>query len=73
VEAWSNTLTVTLRVEGGDEKGRLKSETVNMVARLKGFEPEKDYTGESQQRIQKTDPPSPKREPNKNKTVTVKQ
>jgi hypothetical protein len=28
VEAGSNTFTVTLRVEGGDEKGSLKSETV---------------------------------------------
>jgi hypothetical protein len=29
VEAGSNTSTVTLRVVGGDEKGSLKSETVN--------------------------------------------
>jgi hypothetical protein len=29
VEAESNTSTVTLRVVGGDEKGRLESETVN--------------------------------------------
>jgi hypothetical protein len=28
VEAGSNTSTVTLRVEGGDEKGSLESETV---------------------------------------------
>jgi hypothetical protein len=28
VEAGSNTSTVTLRVIGGDEKGRLRSETV---------------------------------------------
>jgi hypothetical protein len=28
VEAGSNTSTLTLRVVGGDEKGRLKSETV---------------------------------------------
>jgi hypothetical protein len=29
VEVGSNTYTVTLRVVGGDEKGSLKSETVN--------------------------------------------
>jgi hypothetical protein len=62
VEAGPNTSTVTLRVVGGSEKGSLKSETVKMVKSPKGLGPEKDYAGEGQQHIQKTD---------KNKTVTV--
>jgi hypothetical protein len=36
VEAASNTSTVTLRVVGGDEKGRLKSETVKYGREYKG-------------------------------------
>jgi hypothetical protein len=51
VEARSNTSTVTLRVVGGDEKGSLKSETVNMVTSPKGLGPEKDYAGEGQQNM----------------------
>jgi hypothetical protein len=53
VEAGSNTSTVTLRVVGGDEKGSLKSETVNMVASPKGLGPEKDCAGNCQQRVQR--------------------
>jgi hypothetical protein len=37
----SNTSTVTLRVVGGDEKGSLKSETINTVASPKGLGPKK--------------------------------
>jgi hypothetical protein len=41
-----------------------------------GLGPEKDYAGESQQHVQKTEPSgtvlSPERAPHKNKTVTVK-
>jgi hypothetical protein len=55
VEAGSNTCAVTLRVIGGDGKGSLKSETVNMITSPKGVGPEKDYAGEGQQHIQKTD------------------
>jgi hypothetical protein len=74
VEVGSNTSTVTLRVVGGDEKGSLKSETVNVVARTKGLGPEKDCASKGQQHVQKTDPSSRQRgRPTKNKTVTVKQ
>jgi hypothetical protein len=45
VEAGSNTSTVTLRAVGGDEKGSLKSETVNMVVSPKGLGPENDCAG----------------------------
>jgi hypothetical protein len=51
VEAGSNTSTVTLRVVGGDEKGSLESETVNMVSSSKGLGPEKDCAGKGQQHI----------------------
>jgi hypothetical protein len=54
VKAGSNTSTVTLRVVGGDEKGSLKSETVK-------YGHDKDYAGEGQQHIQKTDPSSRQR------------
>jgi hypothetical protein len=36
VEAGSNTYTVTLRVVGGDEKGRLKSEIVKYGRKSQG-------------------------------------
>jgi hypothetical protein len=42
VEAASNTSTVTLRDVGGEEKGSLKSETVNMVVSPNRIGPEKD-------------------------------
>jgi hypothetical protein len=61
VEAGSNTSTVTLQVVGGDEKGSLKSETVNMITSAKGLGPKKDYAGEGQQQIQNTDPSSHQR------------
>jgi hypothetical protein len=44
-----------------------------MVVSPKGLEPEKDRAGKSQQHMQKTDPSSPERTPQKNKTVTVKE
>jgi hypothetical protein len=45
-----------------------------MITSPKGLEPEKDYAGEGQQHIQKTDPLlSSERAPQKNKTVTVKE
>jgi 2'-5' RNA ligase len=37
VEAGSNTSTATLRVVGGDEKGRLKSETVKYGGEYNGI------------------------------------
>jgi hypothetical protein len=58
VESSSNTSAVTLRVVGGDEKGSLKSESVIYVGSRKGLGPEKDCPGKSQERIQKTYPPS---------------
>jgi hypothetical protein len=54
VETGSNTSTVTLRAVEGDEKGSLKSET-------KGLGTKKDYAGECQQHIQKTDTSSRQR------------
>jgi hypothetical protein len=46
-----------------------------MVTSTKGLGPEKDYAGEGQQHIQKTDRPviSSERAPHKNKAVTVKE
>jgi hypothetical protein len=49
VEAGSNTSTVALRFVGGDKKGSLESETVNMVASPTGLRPENDCAGEDQQ------------------------
>jgi hypothetical protein len=43
VEAGTNTSTVTLRVVGGDEKGSLESETVQL-----GLGPENYCAGEGQ-------------------------
>jgi hypothetical protein len=44
-----------------------------MVTNPKGLGPEKDYAGESQRLIRKTDPSSRKKgRPQKAKTVTVK-
>jgi hypothetical protein len=74
VEAGSNTSTVTLRVVGGDEKGRLKSETVNY-----GHESQGTRTGERLgwrgPAAYKKDRPvfSSERAIHKNKTVTVKE
>jgi hypothetical protein len=76
VEAGSNASTVTLRVvEDDDEKGSLKSETVNYRHESKGLGLEKDYAGEGQQHIRIKDRPvlSSERAPHKNKTVIVKQ
>jgi hypothetical protein len=61
VEAGSNTSTVTLRVVGGDEKGSLKSERVKYGHECQETRTEKDYAGEGQQHIQKTDPSSRQR------------
>jgi hypothetical protein len=61
VEAESNTSTVTLRVVGGDVKGSLVSETVNMVTSPPGLGPENDCTAEGQQQLQMTDPASRQR------------
>jgi hypothetical protein len=51
VEEGTNTSTVTLRVVGGDEKGSLESETVNMVAIPMGLGPENYCAGEGQQQL----------------------
>jgi hypothetical protein len=61
VEAESNTSTVTLRVVGGDEKGSLKSETVEYGRKSLGTTTEKDCAGKGQRHIQKTDPSSRQR------------
>jgi hypothetical protein len=61
VEVASNTSTVTLRVVGGDENGSLESETVKYGHESKGLGPEKHYSGEGHQHIQKTDPSSRQR------------
>jgi hypothetical protein len=45
VKAGSNTSTVVLRVVGGDEKGSLESETVNMIASPTGLGSENDCAG----------------------------
>jgi hypothetical protein len=74
VEAGSNTSTVTLRVVGGDEKGSLKSDTVNY-----GLKSQETRTRESLRwqgpAAHKKDRPylSSVRGPYKNKTVTVTQ
>jgi hypothetical protein len=74
MKAGSNTSTVNLRVVGGDEKGRLKSETVKC-----GREPQGTQTRE---RLRWQGPAayvkdrhvlSSERAPLKSKTVTVKQ
>jgi hypothetical protein len=51
VEAGSNTSTVALRIIGGDKKGSLKSERVNMVTGPTGLGPENDCAGENQQQL----------------------
>jgi hypothetical protein len=56
VEAGSNTSTVALRVVGGDEKGRLESETVKYGSSHTGLRPGNDCTGEDQQQLYTTDP-----------------
>jgi hypothetical protein len=61
VEAGSNTSTVTLRVVGGDEKGRLKSEAVKYRLKSQGTRTKKDCAGKGQRHIQKTDPSSRQR------------
>jgi hypothetical protein len=56
VEAGSNTSTVTLRVVGVDEKGRLKSETVKYGIKSQGTRTRERLRWQGQQHIQKTDP-----------------
>jgi hypothetical protein len=51
MEAGSNTSTVTLRVVGGDDKGSLKYERINMVTSPTGLGPKNDCAGEDQQQL----------------------
>jgi hypothetical protein len=51
VEAGSNTSTVTLRVVGGDEKGRLESEREKYGREPTGLVTENDCAGEGQQQL----------------------
>jgi hypothetical protein len=73
-EVGSNTSTMTLRVVGGDEKGRLKSETVTYDRESQGTR--------TRERLRWQGPAaytndrtvlSSERAPHRNKTVTVKQ
>jgi hypothetical protein len=68
VEAGSNISTVTLRVVGGDEKGSLKSETVNGTRTRERLR----WLGTAAY-IKDRPVLSSERAPHKNKTVTVKE
>jgi hypothetical protein len=73
VEAGSNTSTVTLRVVGGDEKGRLKSETVKYGREYQGARTQERLHWEDPAAYTKDRPVlSSERALHKNKTVTVK-
>jgi hypothetical protein len=61
MEAGSNASTETLRVVGGDEKGRLKSDTVKYGHESQRTRTRERLPGEGQQHIQKTDPSSRQR------------
>jgi hypothetical protein len=54
VEAGSNSSTVALRVVGGDKKGSLESEGVNMITSPTGLGLESDCAGEGQQQLYTT-------------------
>jgi hypothetical protein len=73
VEAGSNTSSVTLRVEGGDEKGSLKSETVKYGYESQGLGLEKDYAGEGQQHYKRQTRPLVREGAPQKQDVTVKE
>jgi hypothetical protein len=74
VEAGSNASTVTLRVAGGDEKGSLKSETLEYGRESQGTRIRETLRWRGPAAIVNDRPAlSSERAPNKNKTVTVKQ
>jgi hypothetical protein len=78
VEAGSNTSTVTLRIEGGDEKGSLKSETVKYGR--ESSDPRKTALARTSsiykrqiRPLVREGAPQKKKTKKKNKTVTLKQ
>jgi hypothetical protein len=74
VEAGSNTSTKTLRVVGGDEKGNLKSETVEYGRESLGTRTRETLRWQGPEAYTKDTPVlSPERSPHENKTVTVKE
>jgi hypothetical protein len=74
VEAGSNTSTVTLRVVGGDEKGSLKSETVEYGHETKGTRTQEELRWRGPVAYTKGRPVlSSEREPHKIGTVIVKE
>jgi hypothetical protein len=74
VEAGSNTSTVTLRVVRGDEKGSLKSETVNYGRDYQSTRIRERLRWQGPAAYRKDRPVlSSERAPQKNKTATVKQ
>jgi hypothetical protein len=73
-EAGPNTSTVTLRVEGGNEKGSLKSETVKYGRQSQGTRTRERLRWRGPVAYTKDSPDlSTERAPHKTKTVTVKQ
>jgi hypothetical protein len=62
VEAGSNTSSVILRVEGGDEKGSLKSETIKYDHESQGTRTRERLPGKGQQHVQNTDPSARQKE-----------
>jgi hypothetical protein len=74
VEVGSNTSTVTLRVVGGDENGRLKSETVKYGHESQGARIREKLRWRGPAAYTKDRPVlSSERVSHKNKTVTVKE
>jgi hypothetical protein len=73
VEAESNTSTVTLRVLRGDEKGSLKSETVEYDLESQGTQTREDCTGKGPAAYTKGRPVLlSEMVPHKKKTVNAK-
>jgi hypothetical protein len=74
VKVGSNTSTVTLRVVGGDEKGSLKSETVNYGPEFQGARIRERLRWQGAAAYTNDRPVLPsERAPHKYKTITVKQ
>jgi hypothetical protein len=74
VEAGSNTSTVTLRVLGSDEKGSLKSETVNVGHESQGTRSRERLRWRGPAAYTKDRPVlSSERAPLENKIITVKE
>jgi hypothetical protein len=74
VETGSNTSTVTLRVIGGNEKGRLKTETVKYGREIQGTRTQERLRSRGLAAYTKDRPVlSSERAPDKNKTVIVKE